>query len=82
MAEGVLIGMISWFLGTLLAFPISILMSNAINYALFGATVAFTFTPNGIFIWLVVVLTLSVLASVLPARNSARLTIREVLAYE
>jgi putative ABC transport system permease protein len=82
MVEGVLIGLISWFLGTLLAFPISILMSNAINYTLFGATVAFTFTPNGIFIWLVVVLTLSVLASVLPARSSARLTIREVLAYE
>lgn len=82
MVEGVLIGIISWFLGTLLAFPISILLSNAINYSLFGATVAFTFTPNGIFIWLVVVLILSVLASVLPARNSARLTIREVLAYE
>ena len=82
MVEGVLIGIISWFLGTLLAFPISILLSNAINYSLFGATVAFTFTPNGIFVWLVVVMILSVLASVLPARNSARLTIREVLAYE
>jgi putative ABC transport system permease protein len=82
MVEGLLIGIISWFLGTLLAFPISILLSNAINYALFGATVAFTFTIHGIFIWLVVVLILSVLASVLPARNSARLTIREVLAYE
>jgi ABC-type lipoprotein release transport system permease subunit len=29
-----------------------------------------------------VVLMLSALASVLPARNAARLTIREVLAYE
>jgi putative ABC transport system permease protein len=82
MVEGVLIGLISWFLGTLLAFPISFLMANAINFALFGTTVAFTFTPNGIFVWLVVVLILSVLASVMPARNSARLTIREVLAYE
>ena len=33
-------------------------------------------------IWLVVVLALSVLASLLPARSAARLTIREVLAYE
>ena len=82
MVEGLLIGIISWFLGTLLAFPISILLSNAINYALFGATVRFTFTFYGIFIWLGVVLFLSVAASVLPARNSARLTIREVLAYE
>jgi putative ABC transport system permease protein len=33
-------------------------------------------------IWLLVVLALSALASILPARNAARLTIREVLAYE
>lgn len=82
MVEGLLIGLISWFLGTLLAFPISILLSNAINLALFGATVEFTFTPAGILVWLVVVLVLSVLASVMPARSSSRLTIREVLAYE
>jgi len=33
-------------------------------------------------IWLGVVVLLSALASMLPARNAARLTIREVLAYE
>lgn len=33
-------------------------------------------------LWLLVVLLLSAIASVLPARNAARLTIREVLAYE
>ena len=33
-------------------------------------------------LWLGIVLVLSVLASVLPARNAASLTIREVLAYE
>ena len=33
-------------------------------------------------IWLGVVLGLTALASVLPARNAARLTIRKVLAYE
>jgi ABC-type lipoprotein release transport system permease subunit len=32
--------------------------------------------------WLVVVLVLSALVSILPVRNAARLTIREVLAYE
>jgi putative ABC transport system permease protein len=39
-------------------------------------------TPIGIFIWLGVVLLLSVVASLVPARSAARLTIREVLAYE
>jgi hypothetical protein len=42
--------------------------------------VHFTFT--GFLIWLGVVLALSAVASILPARNAARLTIREVLAYE
>jgi putative ABC transport system permease protein len=33
-------------------------------------------------IWLLLVVLLAVVASMLPARNAARLTIREVLAYE
>jgi putative ABC transport system permease protein len=33
-------------------------------------------------IWLAAVVALSVVASMLPARSAARLTIREVLAYE
>ncbi len=82
MVEGLLIGVMSWFFGVILAFPISSLMSNAITLALFGAPADFTFTPLGVILWLVVVLLLSVLASVGPARNATRLTIREVLAYE
>jgi putative ABC transport system permease protein len=40
------------------------------------------FTPVGFGLWLLIVLVLSAVASILPARNAARLTIREVLAYE
>jgi putative ABC transport system permease protein len=80
--EGLIIGMISWFVGSLLAFPISWQLSNIVSQAIFKAPAHFTLTPNGFFIWLAAVLVLSVLASVLPARNAARLTIREVLAYE
>ena len=82
MIEGLLIGMMSWLFGFLLAFPIGSLMANAINLALFGAPADFTFTPMGVILWLLVVITLSVFASVGPARNATRLTIREVLAYE
>ena len=46
--EGVLIGMMSWLFGALLSFPISTIMSNAINLSLFGAPAAFTFTPTGV----------------------------------
>ncbi|MFZ6026336.1 MAG: ABC transporter permease [Chloroflexota bacterium] len=82
MVEGVLIGLMSWVFGTLLSLPISSLMSNAINMALFGVPAEFTFTPLGVILWLMIVLVLSALASVGPARNASRLTIREVLAYE
>jgi putative ABC transport system permease protein len=82
MVEGLLIGIFSWFFGTLAAFPISTLMANAFNLALFGSLAEFTFTPTGIIVWFIVVLLLSILASVMPARNAVRLTIREVLSYE
>ena len=45
-------------------------------------TSAFSITSRGFILWLVAVIVLSTLASLLPARNAARLTIREVLAYE
>lgn len=82
MVEGLLIGILSWLFGTLLAFPISTLLSNAINLALFGAPSGFTFTPTGPLVWLGVVLILSIFASLIPAHNAAGLTIREVLSYE
>jgi putative ABC transport system permease protein len=80
--EGVLIGIISWFLGAILSFPISYLLLTIVSLAMFNATVPLALTFQGFLFWLGVVLVLSVLASVLPARNAARLTIREVLAYE
>lgn len=80
--EGYLIGLISWALGSLFAFPISNLMSNSISLALFNASTSITYTPTGFLIWFVVVSLLSIGASVLPARRAAKLTIREVLAYE
>lgn len=82
MVEGVLIGLMSWVFGTLLSIPIGSAMSNAINLSLFGAIADFSVTPLGIIVWLGVVLVLSALASVIPARNAARLTIQEVLSYE
>jgi putative ABC transport system permease protein len=79
--EGATIGFISWVLGGLLAFPFSILLLELMAVA-FSAPVEPVFTPQGYILWLGVVLALSIIASVLPARNAARLTIREVLAYE
>ncbi|MDR3574639.1 MAG: FtsX-like permease family protein [Anaerolineaceae bacterium] len=80
--EGVIIGGTSWIFGSLLAFPISSILWSAISTAVFNASSSFTLTPTGFLIWLVLVLFLSILASVIPARNAAKLTIREILSYE
>jgi len=80
--EGMLIGGLSWMLGALLSFPITYLLSSIISSAIFHSQISVHFTFTGFLIWLLVVLALSAVASILPARNAARLTIREVLAYE
>ena len=81
-AEGVVIGMISFVLAVLLSIPFTYLLSAIVSLAVFQSPIDVVFTYTGYAIWLGLVLALSALASILPARNAARLTIREVLAYE
>ncbi len=80
--EGLVIGLMSYGMGAALSFPISMLLSNVISLAIFNTPAPFAFTAQGFLIWLIVVIFLSMAASLLPARNASKLTIREVLAYE
>jgi putative ABC transport system permease protein len=80
--EGLVVGLITWALAIGVSFPISGVLLNIIGQAILGSPMNLSFTPQGILIWLGVVIVLSVVASILPARNAARLTINEVLAYE
>lgn len=82
MAEGLLIGSISFVLACLLSIPISNILSDVISQALFNSPANFAFSFNGFIYWGIVVMLLTSLASVIPARNASRMTIREVLAYE
>ena len=81
-AEGVFIGMISFGLAALLSIPFTYMLSGIVSRTVFQTPIPIVFTYVGYAIWLGLVLALSALASILPARNAARLTIREVLAYE
>jgi len=80
--EGMVIGIISWGLGLLLSIPFTYLLSYIVSLAVFETPITVVFTPLGYLIWLGLVIVLSAFASIIPARNAARLTIREVLAYE
>ncbi len=80
--EGAFIGSISWVIALPLSFPISYLLLTIISTSIGIGKIPLAFAPQGMIVWLGLVLGLTALASVLPARNAARLTIREVLAYE
>jgi len=80
--EGLVIGLITWVLAIGLSFPISSLLLKIIGESMMGSAMTLKFTPLGTVLWLVVVIILSIFASIMPARNAAKLTINEVLAYE
>jgi putative ABC transport system permease protein len=82
MVEGVLIGVLSWLFGIVVAVPLSGLLSHAVGMAFLQAPLSHTFSMTGVLGWLALVVVLSGLASFVPARNASRLTVREVLAYE
>jgi putative ABC transport system permease protein len=81
-AEGIVIGSISFALAIVLSVPFTYGLSAIVSLAVFQTPIDVVFTYLGSAIWLALVLVLSTFASILPARNAARLTIREVLAYE
>ncbi len=82
LTEGIMIGFTSWFLGALLAYPISKILSNAVGTIFTGAPFSYTYSFNGALMWLAISTALAALASFLPAWNASRLTVRDVLAYE
>jgi putative ABC transport system permease protein len=80
--EGMLIGLISWAVGTLLAYPLSTALCNMVGNSILRAPLSYTFSIQGAGLWLVIAMVLSALASLLPARSASRVSVREVLAYE
>jgi putative ABC transport system permease protein len=80
--EGTIIGLLSWPVAVISAIPISRFLSDAVGTALLQVPLRYTFSAGSTLIWFVVILILSVLASFVPARNAAKLSIRETLTYE
>jgi len=82
LVEGILIGLVSWLVGCLLAYPLAQALCDAVGMAMFQTPLTFTFSAVGVLIWLALVVGLTTVASYFPARNACRITIRETLAYE
>jgi putative ABC transport system permease protein len=82
LTEGLLIGIISWFFGSLAALPISRLLSDVVGVAFMRAPLGYSFATGGALLWLALVIIIAALASFWPSWRAMRLSIREVLAYE
>ena len=82
LVEGLVIGLLSFVGSALLALPITYALTQIISRAIFGSQAPFSLAWHSFAVWLGLVLLLSSLASLLPAKSAARLTVREVLAYE
>lgn len=80
--EGLLIGLMSWALAVPFAIPLTHLLDNGLGAALMTLPLTYMLSSDGILAWLAIVLILSTIASLVPARGAIRLTVRDVLAYE
>ena len=81
-AEGLVIGVLSWAIAAVLAWPVSKFVGDSLVGMMFRSGLDFTFEPLGLVIWLVVSIVLSAVASFVPAWRASRATVREALAYE
>jgi len=81
-AEGVAIGLISWLIAALMSWPVSRGLGTLMTRVLFTNGLHFKFEWVGLLIWLAVSLLASMVASLIPAWKTSRITIREGLAYE
>jgi ABC-type lipoprotein release transport system permease subunit len=51
------------------------------GHIMFGATLDYQYNWTAVFVWLLIVIVISILASILPARGATRISVRDSLAY-
>jgi len=82
LTEGVIIGLISYVIGAVISFPVTVAFLVGVGNAFFQRPLDFKLAPFGFVAWLAIVIVLAMLASLLPANKAASTTVREALAYE
>ncbi len=80
--EGICVGLLSWFLGLILAIPMSKFLGDAVGIVFIRQPLTYTYSFSGLVMWLGIVIVLSIIASLAPAHNASQISVRETLAYE
>jgi putative ABC transport system permease protein len=81
MMEGLLQGLLSWAIAVPLSLLVSPLIARSLGLAMFGATLDYRYAWSAVAVWLVLILVISAVASILPARGATRISVRDSLAY-
>jgi putative ABC transport system permease protein len=81
LSEGVLTAALSALLASLLALPLSAIVEVHLGRLGFLAPLPFVVSGTGMALWALLVSVASVLASWLPARRAARISVREAIAH-
>lgn len=79
--EGVLQGALSWLIALPLSFLAGQPVAALLGRVMFNMSLAYEYNWQAVGVWLLVILVISSLASLLPARNAARVSVRDSLAY-
>jgi putative ABC transport system permease protein len=81
MMEAILQGLISWGISFPLSFALGRTLADALGRAMFEANLDYQYSYPAVMIWLVIIVVISTLASILPARNATQISVRDSLAY-
>lgn len=79
--EGVLQGLTSWLVAVPLSFLLGQPLAALMGQAMFKIALDYQYHWGAMGIWLAMVVVISILASVMPARNATTISVRESLAY-
>ena len=79
--EGVLQGLISWIIAVPLSLAVSPIAAAQLGQIMFGATLDYQYNWQAVGIWLGIVVLVSILASIMPARGATQISVRDSLAY-
>jgi putative ABC transport system permease protein len=82
MLEGVIQGVLAWIAAVPIAYLVSPAMSDALAMTMFNTHMEYAFNSQAVLTWLGLTLVIAALASIVPARNATRISVRQSLAYE
>lgn len=82
LTEGIIIGLMSFILASVLSVPLSQLVSYNFGMIFFEAPLRFMSSPWAYIIWFAVVVLFASLASFIPSTNINKTKVHETLAYE